>query len=298
MRSHKLDSSISYYAIFLTVKYLPPWLCYWLGKIVVSLIYAFSHKDREGLAYNLSLVMGRPINDSLIRKTVRQTFTNYGRYLVDFFLIPQLPFYKMKRYFPDIRGEDILKRALTRRKGVILISAHLGNWEIGGSLLRFLQYPFAMVAVSHNTATTNALVNHLRSQKGISIIEMDPRSPFSSIEILHHLRNNEIVAMMGDKDFSGRGRPTTFFGRKVIFPVGPVMMAMKSGAALIPVFVLKRPDGRYVGILEEAIPLDKHGDWDEDIDKNLNKTARIFENYIRSNPDQWYCPDPITERMP
>jgi lauroyl/myristoyl acyltransferase len=297
MRSHKLDSSISYYAIFLTVRYLPPWLCYWLGKIVVSLIYAFSQKDREGLAYNLSLVMDRPVNDSLIRKTVRQIFTNYGRYLVDFFLIPQLPLYKMKRYFPDIRGENILKKALTRGKGVILISAHLGNWEIGGSLLRYLQYPLAMVAILHNTAATNALLNHLRREKGIRIIEMDPQSPFSSIEILHHLRNNGIVAMMGDKDFSGRGRPITFFDREVLFPVGPVLMAMKSGAALMPVFVLKRPDGRYVGILEEAIPLDTNGNWDEAIDKNLSRTARIFEKYIRSNPDQWYCPDPITERI-
>jgi KDO2-lipid IV(A) lauroyltransferase len=69
---------------------------------------------------------------------------------------------------------------------------------------------------------------------------------------------------------------------------------MKSGAALIPAFVLKQPGGKYYGILEEAVPLVLEGDRDDAIDKNLSKIARIFEKYVRSYPEQWYCPDPIT----
>lgn len=297
MRQHILDNPISYYAIFSSVRYLPTRLCHWLGKLVALIVYAFSRKDRDGLASNLSLALRRPLADPFIRKTIRQIFKNYGHYMVDFFLMPQLPPHKIRRFFAEFKGEEILQSALANGKGVILLTAHLGNWEFGSMFLRFRNYPLNVVALAHNTYSTNALINRLRRNKAVNVIEVD-RSSFSGIEILRRLRNNEIVAMIGDRDFFGSGRPIDFFGKKVSFPVGPVVLAMKSGAALIPAFVLRQSDGRYFGVLEEAVPFLLEGDRDDVIEKNLGKTARVFEKYIRSYPDQWYCPHPITGRTP
>lgn len=294
MRRHTLDNPISYFAIFFSVRYLPAWLCYWLGKIVSLMVHSFSRKDREGLAINLSMALNIPKDDPVVRKTVRRIFINYGHYMVDYFLMPMLPPHKIRKFFTEFKGEDILQSALANGKGAILLSAHLGNWEFGGIFLRFRNYPLNIVAMAHNTSSTNTLVNRLRKNKGIKVIEVT-RSSFSGIEILKCLRNNGIVAMIGDRDFFGQGQPITFFGNKVGFPVGPVVLAMKSGAALIPSFVLKQADGRYFGMLEKAIPLHLKGDRDDIIKKNLNKTARIFEKYIRRYPDQWYCPDPINK---
>jgi len=212
--------------------------------------------------------------------------------MIDFFLLPQLPPHKVKNFFADIKGEEILKNTMAKGRGAILLSAHVGNWEVGGSLLRTLNYPLAVAVMTHNTAATNALVNRLRQDKGISVIQID-QSPFSGIEVLRHLSNNGIVAMGGDRDYFGTGREIKFFGKNVKFPVGPVILAMNSRAALIPAFVLKQSDGRYFGVLEEAIPLTYEGDRDKTIKQNLEMTARIFEKYIRSYPDQWYCPDPL-----
>lgn len=296
MRRHILDNPISYYAIFLSVRYLPIRVCHWLGKLVALMVYAFSRKDRDGLTSNLSLALRRPPGDPFVRKTIRQIFKNYGHYMVDFFLVPQLPPHKIKRFFAEFRGEEILQRALGNGKGVILLTAHLGNWEFGSIFLRFRNYPLNVVALAHNTYLANALVNSLRRNQAVKVIEAN-RSSFSGIEILRCLRNNEIVAMIGDRDFFGSGRPIDFFGKKVSFPVGPVVLAMKSGAALIPAFVLRQLDGRYFGVLEEAVPFLVEGDRDDVIEENLGKTARVFEKYIRSYPDQWYCPHPITGRM-
>jgi lauroyl/myristoyl acyltransferase len=293
MRKHILDNPASYYAIFLVVRYLPVNLCHWLGKVVGLIIYTFSKKDREGLGINLSIALDKPADDPTVRKRVRQVFINYGRYMVDFFLLPQLPSHEIKKYFGDIRGEEILQGALKRGKGVILLSAHVGNWEIGGTMLRLLNYPLTVVAITHNTAATNALVNRLRQSKKISVIEVN-QSPFSVIEVLRHLQQNRIVAMNGDRDYFGTGRQVNFMGKNVNFPIGPVILAMSSGAALIPAFVLKQPDERYIGVLEDAIPLISKGNRDEAIKMNLNTIARIFEKYIRNYPDQWYYPDPIT----
>ncbi len=297
MRRHILDSPISYYAIFLSVRYLPAWLCHWLGKLVVSIVYVFSKRDREGLACNLSIALGRPPGDPFIRRTTREVFMNYGQYMVDFFLIPQLSPQEIRKCFAFVKGEEILKRALARGRGAILLTAHVGNWEIGGSMMRALGYPLAVVAMTHNTAIANALVNRLRHEKGIAVIEVD-KSPFGGVEILRHLRNNGIVAMSGDKDFFGLGRPINFFGQQVTFPVGPILLGMKSGADLIPTFVLRQSDGRYFGVMEEPVPLLLAGEQDDIIQRNLEKTARVFEKYVRCYADQWYCPDPITGNAP
>ncbi|MBW1723283.1 MAG: lysophospholipid acyltransferase family protein [Deltaproteobacteria bacterium] len=292
MRRHLLDHPVSYYAIFFSTRYLPIGLCRFLGKIAALSIYALSRKDRLGLSRNLALALDRSPADPLVRKTVRRIFLNYGRYLVDFFLIPQQPPHRIRAFFHRLTGEHILQEALGKGRGAILVSAHVGNWEFGGTMIGLAGYPFAVVALAHNTSATNALVNRLRKGKGIKVIEMD-HSPLSALQVLGHLRRNGVVAMIGDRDLIGRGRPVRFFGRRVRFPVGPVLAAMKSGAALIPAFVLMGPDGRYSGFLEPPIPLAGEEESEDPVGENLERLARVFERVIRAHPDQWYCPDPI-----
>jgi len=91
MRRHILDSPASYYATFFVARYLPVNLSRWLGKVVALIIYVFSKKDREGLAANLSTALDRPVGEPIVRRTVRQVFLNYGRYMVDFFFIAPTP---------------------------------------------------------------------------------------------------------------------------------------------------------------------------------------------------------------
>jgi lauroyl/myristoyl acyltransferase len=292
MRRHVLDRPASYYAIYLCARFLPIRLCRWLSKGVALIIYAFSRQDRLGFTRNLSIAFKKPPGDPAVQATVRRIFLNYGQYMVDFFAMPLMPPRKVERFFASLHGEETLQEALSIGRGAILISAHVGNWEFGGTMMRLAHYPLAVVAMAHNTSATNALVNRLRKSKGIKVVELD-QSPFSGLEILRHLRHNGVVAMIGDKHFFGRGLPTPFFGRLVSFPVGPVFLAMISGAALIPAFVLKQTDGRYFGVLEEPIVLTLEGEREEIIRENLSKTARVIERYIHRYPDQWYCPDPI-----
>jgi lauroyl/myristoyl acyltransferase len=293
MRNHLLDSPVSYYAIYAVSRILPIKTCRRIGRVIAFAVYLFSKKDRNGLAYNLSLALGKSPQDDSIKKIIRKIFMNYGEYMADFFFLPQQPPHKIQQSFAYLKGESIIQKALARGKGVILLSAHLGNWEFGGVMMRLSDYPLAVVALPHNTAATNTLVNRFREEKGIRVIEVDA-SPFSSIAILNHLRQNGVVAMIGDRDFFGNGKPIDFFGEKIRFPIGPVAVALASGAAIIPAFVLKQPDGRYFGILEKEISLSRNGNRKDMIEKNLVKIAHVFETYIRRYPDQWYTPDPIT----
>lgn len=292
MRQHILDTPISYFSIFFLARSLPIQLCRWIGRIVAQVVYVFSHRDRKTLATNLSFALGHSAQSSQINRLVRQIFRNYGEYMADYFCLPQLPPHKARKAFAGLKGEEIILQALAKGRGVILVSAHLGNWEFGGTMMRHSDYPLAVVSLPHNTDATNDLVNRSRSMQGIGVIEVDA-SPFAAIPILKHLRLNGVVAMIGDKDFFGNGIEVSFFDQQVRFPIGPVTIAMTSGASLIPAFVLKQPDGKYFGILEEPIPLTKEGPRQKALEQNLQRVADVFETYIRKYPDQWYNPEPI-----
>jgi lauroyl/myristoyl acyltransferase len=292
MRQHILDTPVFYYAIFMLARILPLQVCRWLGRSIAFIVYLFSTRDRKGFATNLSIALNQPVNNLRIGRLVRRMFMNYGEYMADYFCLPQLPRQKARAVFSHLKREEIIRKALKKGKGVILLSAHIGNWEFGSLMIRHSKYPLAVVSLPHNTAPTNALVNRFREDKGISVIEVN-ESPFSALPILKHLRKNGVVAMMGDKDFFGNGKLTPYFGKQVRFPIGPVIIAMSSGAALIPAFVLKQPDGKYFGVLENAIPMSNERPRERAIQKNLEKIAVIFETYIQRYPDQWYNPDPI-----
>ncbi len=294
MRRHLLDSPIAYLAIYYTVRNLPRRLCRWMGQGVGWLVFVFSRKDRRNLSRNFSLALERPPSHPAVQRAVRGIFRNYARYLVDFFLFPQLGAARVRSYFSVIQGEDRLQTALKKGRGVILVSAHVGNWEIGGNLLSVLGYPLTVVGLAHNTPRTNALVRHLRSLRGIEVIEVGP-STFGAVEILNELRRNRIVAMIGDRDHLGTGRPVRFLGRHIKLPPGPVILAMLSGAALMPTFVLEEPDGTYSGIIEAPLGLACDGNRDAAVEYNLNRLAQVFERYIRRYPEQWYCPEPLDE---
>ena len=296
MRRHALDSPISYYAIYYTVRLLPRPVCRLLGRVVGLGVYLFSKQDRSQLGRNFALALNRPAGDPRVKRAVRRLFRHYANYLIDFFLFPQLSKAKVRTYFSTIQGESHLRRALASGKGALLISAHVGNWEIGGNLLRSLDYPLTVVGLPHNTAQTNALVFHLRNLRGIEIIEVGD-SDFSVLQILNALRRNRIVAMIGDQDHLGTGRPTRFLGKQLRLPTGPVILAMISGAALLPTFVLEQTNGTYHGIIEPPLPIDRAGERARAIDRNLHRLARVFETYIRQYPEQWYCPEPLMDDL-
>lgn len=297
MRRHALDSPVSYYAIFHTVRLLPRPVCRLLGQLVGLGVYLFSKQDRSHLRRNFAIALNLPADHPRVQRAVRGLFRNYARYMVDFFLFPQLGRDKLRAHFSAIQGESHLKKALSAGKGVLLISAHVGNWEVGGHLLRCLDYPLTVVGLPHNTAQTNALVHHLRTLRGIEIIEVG-QSDFSVLPILNALRRNRIVAMIGDRDHLGTGRPTRFLGKQLRLPTGPVVLAMMSGAALLPCFVLEQTDGTYLGIIEPPLPIDRQRARDRAIDCNLQRLAQVFETYIRQYPEQWYCPDPLGDDTP
>jgi len=293
MREHFLDKPFLYRQALKTVSLLPPAVTYSLARFVAGLAYFFSRRDRRNVSHNFDLIF-KGYNPPASRKVLLwRFFQNYGIYVVDFFRLLSMTLEESQAFAQLYQGRHHIDAALDRGRGAVLLTAHLGHWEIGGLGLRAMGYPVNVVALKHNTTFTNALINVMRIRHGIRIIEVE-ESAYGAIELVKALNRNEVVAVLGDRVFAtDRAEVTTFFNRPVQLPVGPVLLAMAARSPIVPAFSIMEAPGRYRGIVEPPLELKYGPDRREALQHNLRQVATVFEQYIRRYPDQWYIVDPL-----
>ena len=170
----------------------------------------------------------------------------------------------------------------------MLLTAHLGNWEIGGLMLAQVKQPIHVVLVPDIFPGVERERRRLHARSGVVEIRVDG-SFVPTLSVMRALNSNGIVAMQGDRDFDNTGVAVPFFGREAFFPRGPLRVAMASGATVLPAFIVRVPDGRYRAVVEEPLEIRTSGDRDAALAANLRRYVAILERYVRQYPDQWYC---------
>jgi KDO2-lipid IV(A) lauroyltransferase len=188
-------------------------------------------------------------------------------------------------------GQRHMVRALEQGKGVICITPHLGNWELGGLLLAFKGADLYVLTLDETDANTKAFRERMRIQKGIKSIYINPEnpSPAAIIEVVKVLKEKKMVAMLGDRAGNNNTIGVSFFGRKTPFPLGVATLAMATGAAVLPVFVVLK-GGKYWGIIEQPIYFQSPSrkEREQGIRQGMEELVGVFERYIKEYPDQWY----------
>ena len=262
---------------------LPLSLAYQFATFLSDLQYLFSFRDRRAVCNNLKIIV--PSQQNLSAMT-REVFRNFGQYLVEFFCMAKkfdMNFVKEKVKVCNI---DILKKVLEQGKGGIILSAHIGNWEFGGILLSMLGYPLMIIALPHKERPVNDLFNHQRESRGITVVP-----PHTAIRrCLETLRSNKLVAIAADRDFTQSGVVMDFLGRKALIPKGAALFALKTGAPIVPCFLIRNPDNSFTLSLEEPIvpPLETDEYIKESILSTLMKQyTKVIEEKIRQFPTQW-----------
>ncbi len=250
------------------------------------LVYLFVPMQRRGMRDNLRTVTGR----TSVELLVLSAFYKYSRNWADVMLMIRLRGEKLFSLMGQRSSSHPLDDALTKGTGAILVSPHLGNWELGGLGLAEMGYVQNIMTFREPDEKVNDLREKFRKERGIGIIYVDRNdsSPLAIIEAVNALRRNEIVVLLGERDGSSHTLRLDFFGRPTDIPVGAAYLAMASGAPVIPVFVPLEGD-RYATYMEEPIYFrGSHGDHSAAIREGTEKLLRVFERYIRRYPDQWY----------
>lgn len=272
---------IKLFTILVPRQLFKPFTLFWGG-----LFYLLLKGGRDAMRSNLQVVK----NKTDVNTLVFSTFVNFAHNWCDVMLMMRLEGKKLQDLIGDRSNSKPLDDALSAGNGAILVSPHLGNWELGGLGLADLGYKINVLTFREPDEKVNELRELVRQERGIRFIYVDrhDKSPLAIIEAINALRRNEILALLGDRDGSSNTILVDFFNRPTEFPVGPAYLAIASGAPVIPVFV-PLVNGKYSTLMEEAIYFKGgHGEHTQAIRLGMDRLVKVFERYIKCYPDQWY----------
>jgi len=264
---------------------MPLRLLHVVGKRLALLLFFIWRKRRGIIIENLKLAFGTPLDKEEMKRLYRGIVTNIGKGCMESLILRSLP----DRFFYNINvtGLDHLKEAADQGKGVIAVSAHLGNFVLIGRKLSLLGYRFNYVFKDPHNRWGSKLFKWIGECGGVTLIPDKPKNLCvkRSIECL---KNGEILFILNDVSAVSGGIYVEFFGHEVPTFKSSVTLSMRSGAPIIPMFIVWDEEDRQRIIIEAPLRLIREGRMEEDIYKNTYRIVKIIEDYIRRYPTQWW----------
>jgi KDO2-lipid IV(A) lauroyltransferase len=246
-------------------------------------LYALDDRHRRIALRNLALAF--PEKGEKEREAIaRSAFTNLGRVAAEFTFTPRLSGENIRRYV-FIEGAENFERARQKGKGVLFLTAHYGNWEWMAAAFPLLTgHPSYVVFRPLDSRFLDGVVQRLRTSTGNRSI---PKQKAMG-QILRLLKREEHVGILLDQNMAWQeGVFVDFFGEAACTNTGMALLALKTGAAVLPAFNVRTQDGRYRVIIEPEVPLIRTGNKNTDVFQNTQLFTKIIERYIRDYPDHW-----------
>jgi KDO2-lipid IV(A) lauroyltransferase len=189
------------------------------------------------------------------------------------------------REIVEIKGRENLDNALSKNNGVILVSAHFSNWELGAVALAEYGYEIYEVIRELSDKKVNEFVNKIKTEKNIKLI---PRNNQTVKNVIKLLKENKIIILALDQNAGKGGIFINFFGKPASTFAGPIIISKRINSPIVPVFIVRKEDGNFQIIVEKEFELEKTENYSEFIFKNLQNLSNIIEDYVRKYPEQWF----------
>jgi KDO2-lipid IV(A) lauroyltransferase len=275
------------------VERLPrPW-AYALAVVAARLAWWFSPLARPRLEYNLKIACPE-LTGKELKRISYLNFRNHAKAYADLMMLPRARISEMRSLL-QIKGLEHLDEARAMGKGVLVVSCHMGSYEVVAAIWSTNLAPVTFFAEEVEPRSLFEWYRDTRARLGISVLALDLAG---LRRVTQALRDNEMVITAIDRDITGTGKPMPFFGRPAPIPMGPAAMAVRLGTPLFPVCVYRLPDDSY---MVEGLPLviaDPTADEKEEERRITAKLLRNIEGFIQAHPEQWHVPHRIWEGGP
>ena len=264
---------------------LPPKALIFMAKVIGTIVFYSSKRYRERVVSNLSLVFGEEKDLYEIKKLARNVFFHFTLTPLETIYLIAVPFGRFILNI-KIKGKEYLDATLARGNGVIALGAHLGSFTLLGTRLAAEGYLFNVIINEGNFPKfMKSLVTY---QRRIGQKFFPPKPATVSVKkSLNCLHRNEILYLVADEQQRRGGLSVPFFGQRAFTPPGPAVFSLKTGAPILPMFVLRGNGIQRTLVIGNPVEIERTLDEKKDIETLTAKFTEVIEEMIRQYPSQW-----------
>jgi len=274
------------------VQRLPPGFVYACAVIGGEITYLSWATKREIAKHNLAVVLGRKQTDVEVARVARRSFRNFAKYLTEIMRFPRLHAADLQRLVTiDPTSFGHLRQARDHGKGLIFVSVHFGNFEMGGARIA-QEIPLTVVADELENARLMDFLVANREHKNVNILAPEG----SAKRVLAALKRNEMVGFMmdlGPRALQLDNVQAQFFGRPTTFPTIAAALARVSGAPIVVAAVKRERDNSFRGVALPPLFVERTKAAAQDLERATQSIVASLEGLVRGDPDQWYIFRPM-----
>jgi KDO2-lipid IV(A) lauroyltransferase len=281
--SHGLSNRVVYGGLHYGGRWLPMAVLNGINLVGNSLAVTFLSRTKAGMRDNFRKALG--VSESQAEETVRRVFFEYGRHTIDTWRL------RGEAFTPRIETFEadgpVLERARRGGRGFLLVTGHVGNWEMGAVTLRRHGLTPAVVGQPELSPRVQEMRQQLRDRVGVESIDIGS-SMSTAFRVRTAIDAGRAVAMLVDRAYPEDKVTVPYFGRPTPFLRSPALLARFCACPILPGFFVRRPDGAYYNVWGDLLDTDPSLSPEEDAVRLLSRVAADLEGVIRTHPTQWF----------
>jgi predicted LPLAT superfamily acyltransferase len=284
---HRFHNTTALRMIFVIMPRLPRVLHPPVAAVTALIFFLMLKRERRAVTGNLRQVSGK--RGLALQWKVYWVFYSFCDLMVSYCFVPQATHSQLLGMLVDSESSGAkIDQYLAAGNGLIVWTAHVGNWEFASRLLAM--YGPVNVARVVEDKPAEVMLRNLMTSERLKTVDLKGGVP-ATLELLHALRRNEIVAMQGDRVYQRHTLDVSFFSQPTSFPIGPFLLSQVSGAPVLPVFVIRQDWLRYHVLMGDLIPAAPspvtRGDEDAGLHAAMSQAVRFLEKTLATHYDQW-----------
>ncbi len=282
---HGYHTLFSHRLVFAIIPRLPKFLHPPVAAATALIFFFLLGRERRAARRNLARVA--PGAAWRLNWKTWRLFYSFCDFVVSYCYVPRASHAGLRAMLSHAgHGAEQIEALLAEGRGLVVWTAHIGNWEFASRLLEMHGRVVNVARVVERDNPAEVMLRDLMVNERLRVVQLND-DLLASVELLAALRNGEIVAMQGDRVYQAFKAELPFCGAPAEFPLGPFLLARISGAPLLPGIVVRTGWLRYRVILGEPIRVDSTGDRDRDLRAALERAVRFLEENVRIYHDQW-----------
>jgi phosphatidylinositol dimannoside acyltransferase len=274
-----------------TARRLPVPLGRSLARVAARTMLRGWPQRRRQVARHLARVTDGSLAGADLDAATAAVFANYARYWHEMFRLDPESGAALQQTF-ELRGRVNLDAGIATERGVILALPHLGNWDVAGAWLAGRPGVPGVTVVAETVEPPELFEWFVATREALGM-EVVPLGADAGAGVLRALRRRHVVCLVCDRDLGGEGVEVEFFGERTRVPAGPALLALRTGAPLLPSAAFFRDDGGHGADIGAPLHVERRGRLRDDVTRVTQDLALRFETLIRAAPEQWLMMQPV-----